>query len=120
MKPIVSQRNPTLLTANGTLLTSPSYERKRAVWVNSEGHVIGGDRWNARLSNDDIDLVLALRSEGLTARVIAEKFEASIHTIRSILQGRRRGQLGVDQRFIVPRERRFSPARTSDFHCPRI
>ena len=70
----------------------------RMIGLNDAGHPCGDDHHRTRYTTADCDLMHALKAEGLTARDIAVKLEASVHTVRSILAGRRRTQIVVAQR----------------------
>lgn len=48
----------------------------------------------ATLSDDDIELIRQLREAGLLIRDIAEKFEISFETVRSIVQFHTRNKRG--------------------------
>ena len=65
---------------------------------NESGRVIGGQHHRARLTDHDVWLICDLRSQGLTHAAIAEKFEVSIHTVKSIATGRRRAHIATAQR----------------------
>ena len=52
---------------------------------NHTGHRIGQDHHRAKLPDDDVRLMRALRDGGMTYREIAEKFECSIWTARDIV-----------------------------------
>lgn len=60
--------------------------------VNDRGYVIGEQHHRARLTDHDIDLILALRAEGMSQRVVAEKMECSRRTVRDVETGRIRSQ----------------------------
>lgn len=70
----------------------------RARATNDAGRVIGQDHHRARLNDHDVWLIHELRAEGVACRVIAEKFEVSIDTVKSIASGRRRAQTATGQR----------------------
>lgn len=90
----------TLLLHPGTvpeLLADLLTTRPRAALVNERGRVIGQDHHRARLTDHDVWLIHELRREGLSCPQIALKFSISVHTVRSISSGRRRGQVAVGQ-----------------------
>lgn len=68
-----------------------SHQTRRAA-VNDRGHVIGESHHNAKLSDADVELIVALCAEGLRQTDIADKFGVSRYTVSSISQGRRRSQ----------------------------
>jgi hypothetical protein len=70
------------------------------VGVNDAGHVVGDDHHRTRYPTSDCDLMHSLKAAGLTACQIALKFEASVHTVRSILAGRRRTHIVVGQKYL--------------------
>lgn len=66
--------------------------RTRTVAVNASGRRIGEDQTGAKLTNRDVDLLWALRDEGLGYGRLAAKFEVSKSLVRDIIKGRRRNQ----------------------------
>ncbi len=64
----------------------------RTVPVNDRGLRIGEDHHNARYTNGEIEMVLALRAEGMGYGAIAERVEMPKSTVQSICNGSRRGQ----------------------------
>lgn len=64
----------------------------RLVAVNERGFRIGEDHRLAKLTNDEIDLLLALRDEGWSYRQLARKFEISKSAARMYCKGLRRCQ----------------------------
>lgn len=71
--------------------------------VNESGHVVGQDHHRAKFTDHDIWLMRELRDEGMTLRLIAEKFETSKGTVHDICAGRRRGHTGTGQRVRIDR-----------------
>ena len=65
---------------------------KRIVWVNDRGLRVGEDHQNARLTNAEVDLLLALRDDGWSYRQLALKFEISKSGVRKICKGQTRCQ----------------------------
>ena len=63
------------------------------VAVNEKGHRIGESHHRAKLSDHDVDLIRALRDEGLTYASIAKKFDVSKETIADIVKCRSRYQV---------------------------
>lgn len=63
---------------------------RKLVAVNSNGQVIGEDHHKANLSNHEVDLIRELFEDGMTYKVIAEKFEVSRSTIAMICRYERR------------------------------
>jgi hypothetical protein len=70
-------------------------ERAKNVKVNEQGRRIGESHQNTSLSDHDVELILALRDEGLTLSEIAEKFEVTKGCVWKIVHGHRRGQWDV-------------------------
>lgn len=70
---------------------------KNQVAVNAAGYRIGASHHRAKLTDDDIDLILYLRDEGLSYASIAGKFDdgmtVSKSTVRDICVGRIRAQM---------------------------
>ena len=70
---------------------------KKQVAVNAAGYRIGEGHHRAKLTEEDIDLILYLRDEGLSYACIAGKFDdgmtVSKSTVRDICQGRIRAQM---------------------------
>lgn len=62
------------------------------VAVNERGDRIGEDHPNAKYTNGEIDLVLALREAGGSYGEIAAKMEMPKSTVRDICKGNRRCQ----------------------------
>lgn len=50
----------------------------------------GQNHHKTKLSDNDVELIRQLREEGLSYREIAEKFEASVWTVRDIADYRTR------------------------------
>lgn len=70
----------------------------RTVGVNDIGRRIGDSHHNAKLTNGDVELLLALHVEGLGYRRLAAKFEVSKSHVRYIVKGRWRSQVATDWR----------------------
>lgn len=66
---------------------------RRLIPVTNRGYVIGESHHNAKLTDDDVRLILALRAEGVPQAKVAEKFECSRRVVRDIESGRRRGAM---------------------------
>jgi predicted DNA-binding protein (UPF0251 family) len=66
--------------------------RAKNIKVNEQGRRIGESHQNATLTDHDVELICALRDEGLTLSEIAEKFEVSKGCVWKIVHGYRRGQ----------------------------
>ncbi len=70
----------------------------RAVATNDHGRVIGQDHHRAVIDDHGVWLIHELRAEGMPCRLIAEKMDVSLDTVKSISSGRRRGQTATGQR----------------------
>lgn len=85
---------------------------KRVVAVNEKGRRIGETHPRAKLSDHEVDLIRDLAEgvrdpetdkvlqRGMTYEEIAQKFEVSWQTVRSIVKCRRRGQTPADYRTV--------------------
>lgn len=67
---------------------------------NDKGKIIGEAHHRAQLTDQDVELILYLREQGLTYPAIVGKFDdggfvPSRETVRDICLGKRRGQLAV-------------------------
>ena len=74
--------------------------------VNDHGRIVGQGHHNAKLSDEDIDLMHELRSAGLSHGQIAAKFDdgerrVARSTVSGILTGRRRSHTVMGHRLIV-------------------
>jgi hypothetical protein len=73
--------------------------KKLRVGVNDAGRRVGESHQNAKLSDDDVRLILELHSyHGLGYGALAKKFEASKATIQKICNGSRRAKAPVRYR----------------------
>lgn len=91
---------------------------RRYAAVNDAGRVIGSEHHSAKLTDDDVELILALRDEGLSFREIADKFDDTVKVTKQmvllICHGKRRQQTVMGHR--RPRERRSNePAHRDEF-----
>lgn len=91
----------------------------RIAAVNDEGRVIGEFHHRAKLSDADVDLILALRDAGLSYGAIAAKFDDKVTVSKQqvyfICAGLKRSQLPKGYRR-VPRydAETFSPDKLSE------
>jgi|GEM_PF-2538808 len=96
--------------------------------VTNRGYVLGEHHHRAKLTDDDVRLILALRAEGVPQKIVAEKFDCSRRTVRDIEAGRKRSGTPDryrDERTAKSRERdrqlasrwpsRIKPAKPSEF-----
>lgn len=60
--------------------------------VNEQGRRVGDSHHNAKLTDHEVDLLLAMRDEGLTYQQLADKFEISKSQARNIVKGIKRCQ----------------------------
>ena len=70
----------------------------RTVGVNDIGRRVGDSHHNAKLTDGDVELLLALHAEGWGYRRLAAKFEISKRHVRDIINGKRRGQVATTWR----------------------
>lgn len=66
--------------------------KRIVIALSQKGIRLGEDHQHAKLTNHDVDLIRDLHEQGMTYRVIAEKFECSKSTIAGICQYRRRAE----------------------------
>lgn len=69
--------------------------------VNERGYRIGEDHHRAKITNHEVDLILALNSAGFGYKRIAQKFDISFGTVRDIIKGRRRAQTVAGWKVVV-------------------
>jgi hypothetical protein len=69
----------------------------KVVAVNERGYRIGESHHNAKLTQEEIDMIFYLHEQGLGTRTIAAKFDdgktVSRTTVRNVLKGRKRAQI---------------------------
>jgi IS30 family transposase len=69
----------------------------KVVAVNEKGYRIGESHHNAKLTDEEIDMIFYLHEQGLGTRTIAAKFDdgktISRTTVRNVLRGRKRAQI---------------------------
>ena len=70
----------------------------RIVAFNDRGRPIGSGHHASKLEDSDIDLIFALRAEGLSLSAIAGKFDVGKACIYKILKGLRRAETPVEWR----------------------
>lgn len=73
---------------------------KRMVAVNDLGLRIGEDHPRAKLTDADVERLLALRGEGYGYKRLARIFEISASQVRRIVQGKHRGQAAMGYRAV--------------------
>lgn len=66
---------------------------KRTVGANDRGARVGEDHHNAKLTDAEVELLLALRAQGWGYRRLAAKFDVSKRTVRGYCSGRSRHQV---------------------------
>lgn len=86
--------------------------------VNDNGRVIGQFHHSAKLSDDDIELILELRDAGLSYGQIASKFDDAVRitrqTVYDVCSGRRRRQTVMGHKRVSKRPD-FMPADPDEF-----
>lgn len=70
--------------------------KRRLAPVNEQRRRIGEAHPRAVLSDHEVDLVHALRADGMALSLIAQKFEVSKGCIWKIVRGHRRGHVAAD------------------------
>jgi transposase len=76
----------------------------REVKVNESGLRIGEDHPNAKLTDGDVERIRSLHEEGMSYKILAEKFEVSKSGIGMICRYERRGQtIARSKRVYAPR-----------------
>jgi hypothetical protein len=68
----------------------------RTVGVNDIGRRVGDSHHNAKLTDADVERLLAMHDEGWGYRRLAAKFEVSKSLVRKICKGTVRGQVATD------------------------
>lgn len=64
----------------------PKRGRRDKLKRNGGGWRIGEDHHNAKISDEDVELMRKLWDEGLTGPEIAEKFEVNVNTVYGIVR----------------------------------
>lgn len=70
----------------------------KLIGLSESGTRVGETHHRAKLTDHDIDLIRELHEEGLSYKVIAEKFQVGKSTVADIVKCRRRWQLPVKWR----------------------
>lgn len=65
---------------------------KRVVAINRRGLRVGEDHQNAKLTNDEVDLIRELHEGGMSYKALAQKFEVGKSTVADIVKHRRRAE----------------------------
>lgn len=68
---------------------------RESVRVNDRGLRIGESHPNAKLSDRDIEQLLADREAGMSLGLLAQKWGVSKSGVKAIVDGKRRGQIGM-------------------------
>ena len=92
----------------------------KQVAINAKGRRVGETHQRAKLTDADVEMILALHDEGIGYRQIAKKFDETItdpatgqelpgyrpgwSTVRDVVKGRTRGQVIAKWRWIVSGE----------------
>ena len=76
----------------------------RTIAVNELGRRVGESHHNARLTNHEVELLLALHLEGWGYRRLAAKFEVSKRHVRDIIKGKRRCSVACAWRVVRLKE----------------
>jgi hypothetical protein len=73
---------------------------EKTVAVNERNLRIGEDHQNARYTNGEVEMVLSLRDEGKSYRMISNLTQIPKSTVRDICTGRRRCQAVAGHRVV--------------------
>lgn len=65
---------------------------KKIVAINERGLRVGEDHQNAKLTNEEVEAIRDLHSEGLSYKTLAKKFEVSKSLIAAICRFERRAE----------------------------
>ena len=68
---------------------------RRTVAINGRGLRVGEDHQNAKLTNDEVELVRELHKAGLSYKVLAAKFEVSKSLVAAICRWERRAEVAT-------------------------
>lgn len=68
----------------------------RTIAINDIGRRVGDSHHNAKLTDGDVERLLAMHAQGWGYRRLAAKFEISKSHARYIVKGRWRGQVATD------------------------
>ena len=88
----------------------------RIIAFSDNGRRIGEGHPQAKLKDEDIDLIFALREEGLSLSAIAEKFDVQKPAIWKILKGLRRADTPAEWRpagTLNPKVQRTKPVQVT-------
>lgn len=65
---------------------------KRTVGINGRGLRVGEDHQNAKLTNEEVDVIRELHCEGFSYKALAKKFEVSKSLVAAICRYERRAE----------------------------
>ena len=69
---------------------------KRVVAINGRGLRVGEDHQNAKLTNDEVELIRSLHAEGMSYKRLAKKFEVSKSLVAAICRFERRAETATN------------------------
>lgn len=72
-----------------------------SIAVNEKGYRIGESHHKAKVTNHEVDLILALNAAGFGYKRIAQKFDISVPSVRDIIKGRRRNHTVAGWKVVV-------------------
>lgn len=75
---------------------------KQLVGVNDRGLRVGEDHQNARLTNDEVELIRQLNADGMGYGQIAKKFDVSKALVAKICRYERRAECAVAWKPVYP------------------
>lgn len=74
---------------------------KKTVAINERGLRVGEDHQNAKLTNEEVDMIRELHCEGLSYKTLAEKFEVSKSLIAAICRFERRAETATNWKVLI-------------------
>ncbi len=69
---------------------------KRVVAINGRGLRVGEDHQNAKLTNDEVELIRTMHGDGMSYKALAKKFEVSKSLIALICRFERRAETATN------------------------
>lgn len=79
----------------------PGVHMRRTVAINGRGLRVGEDHQNAKLTNDEVELVRELHRAGMSYKVLAAKFEVSKSLVAAICRWERRAEVATGWKTVV-------------------
>lgn len=73
---------------------------KKTVAINERGLRVGEDHQNAKLTNEEVEIIRELHREGLSYKTLAMKFEVSKSLVAAICRFERRAEVATTWRTV--------------------